>query len=746
MMTTPDRSRILENAMRWLGTALSTLAVTWSAFASGPEQYVTPFVDRIDLDDVMAGDFPDRLRSYDVSFTLIVYLHLNRRFTERHAALFRSKYTKPAPTDDFEQMFWLMAREEGYKRPPGFGTSKLVSRVDTNPRYAGNPRTVKYYIHNCQGDAFKTAEATLSDRKLRYGSSSIQLSRWIKAQVKVFAQCSGETAFVPPEEPASDWPPLEQHDRRYQIAAAYFYNGQYLEAASRFGDIGRTADSPWRDLGRYLVGRSLAREAITNENDPTRHLGLALNAYQELADDPAYLAAFPSVSGQIRYIRTKIDPAAVRREVEQRIFDDPASMSAEDLIDYAYLPRPGRPGGAEGATDYERWFWYATNYRSTPEGAVEQWRTEHSLPWLYVALARASSDLGETTLTELLRPAKALPRDTPGHFDILLQRIRILGLLGRVDAGLRLAEGAIGRGLDRSQINRVRLAAANITSNWSDFLRWASLKPLSLPWTDEFARRLPSNLNRITTDTMLFGKNATDLLNSYFTPSMIEEAIDTPGLSDYQRGRMAIAGWTKAMLADDLVSALKLSAHIRQHVPLLDRELAEFEQAQDKQFEAARIIFDYPAFSPWMEPGAGRIYPDRTGYRQIPDYVTYGSTWPSWWCSARSDYRISEGMLRNPRFSRYSDSELAAIRKVIDYRDTAATTSFGPHVIRYAKNNLDDPVVPRTLHRLVFATRHACYFYSAPGKISQAAYALLHEHFPDSEWAAKTPYWYGRLD
>ena len=733
---------------RWLGSALSTLAVAWSAFASGPEQYVTPFVDRSDLNDVMAGVFPDRLGGYfnDVLLPLVVYLHLNRQFTDRHAALFRSRYAKPAPTDDFEEMFWLRAGEQGYQRPVGFWARKLVSHVYTDPRDAGNSRTVEYYIHNCQRDAFKTAEATLSDRKLRYGSSSVQLSRWIEAQIKVFAQCSGETAFVPPEEPASDWLPLEQHDRRYQIAAAYFYNGQYLEAASRFGEMGRTADSPWRDLGRYLVARSLAREATVNENDSAHHLGLALHAYQELADDPAFLAAFPSVSGQIRHIRAKIDPAAVRREIEQQIFDDPASMSAEDLVDYAYLQRRTRPRGTEGATNYERWLWYATTYRSTPEGAVEQWRIEQSLPWLYVALPRVSSSLGEATLTELLKAAEALPQGAPGHFNILLQRIRILGLLGRVDAGLRLAEEAIGKGLDPSQVNRVRLAAADITLSWSDYLRWASLKPLSLPWTVTSVQRLPWNFNRITTDTTLFGEDATDLLNEYFTSSMIEEVIGTPGLSDYQRGRLAIAGWTKAMLADDLASALKLSAHIRRHVPWLDAELQQFEQAQDKHFEAARIIFDYPAFSPWMEPGAGRIFPDWPSYRQIPDHVTYGSTWPAWWCSAWREYRIYEGMLKGPRFSHYSDSELTAIRQVVDYRETAATTSFGPHVIRYASDHLDDPRVPRTLHRLVFATRHACYYLWAPGKISQAAYALLHEHFPDSEWAAKTPYWYGRLD
>ena len=132
--------------------------------------------------------------------------------------------------------------------------------------------------------------------------------------------------------------------------------------------------------------------------------------------------------------------------------------------------------------------------------------------------------------------------------------------------------------------------------------------------------------------------------------------------------------------------------------------------------------------------------------RHIPDHVTRGPAWGGWWCVAWHEHRTDEGMLRGPRFSRFSESQLAEVRKVVEYQQTAATTSFGPHVIRYARDHLDDPRVPRTLHRLVFATRYACGTWRVPGKVSQAAYALLHEHFPDSGWAAKTPYWDGQLD
>jgi len=105
--------------------------------------------------------------------------------------------------------------------------------------------------------------------------------------------------------------------------------------------------------------------------------------------------------------------------------------------------------------------------------------------------------------------------------------------------------------------------------------------------------------------------------------------------------------------------------------------------------------------------------------------------------------RMSDLVLRHhPRFAGYAEADLAVIRLVKDALSTAATTSFGPHVIRYAQENLDDPRVPRTLHRLVFATRHACS--TAPREISRTAFTLLHKHFPESEWAEKTPYRYGR--
>lgn len=753
---------------RRLPAAFAIAVWAATASASGPTEYKTPFVDEVAYHAVTAGEIPHEMDPDDLE-AFIAYLHLSGRFRDEHIELLgmaADDRKREDPRDpyrtfrDLRQEVRTLFQLAGHAVPRSFEVTKLVPYERSWPADDGSTRTVvrHHRIRNCQADAFRVARQTFLDRKSRYGAGSAELSRWINAQIRVFNECGAgfleepdDAPFEPPAEPDPDWQPLERHDRRYQIAAAYFYNGQYLEAASRFGEIAQTPESPWRDIARYLVPRSIAREAIVNENRFDHHLQVAIDSYRKLASEPDYVAAFPSVIGQIRYLETQRDPVATRRTVERLIADRPEQASAQDLRDFAYLRLQWNAWSFDAeSTDFERWRHFLG--RRQAKVTVDHWRERQTLPWLHLALAQADSRLDTATLVELLQASNALPRDTPGYFNILLQRIRILGLLGESDAVARLLAVLLETGLPRSDVNRLRLAAAEGASSWTDYFRWAPVKALSLPWTDDFARRLPPDLNRISTETPLLAPEGARLLNRYFTPGMILEVIDTAGLGIYLRGRMAIAGWTRAMLEDDIDSALRLSPHIRRNVPSLEDELAVFEAASDRHFEAARIIFEYPAFSPWMRSGAGRVQPYRVRLddgtfreaRPIPDYVADGLRGLNWWCagfeSTIGRLRVSEHELRHSRFGHYSEPELESIKALVELQRTSATTSFGPHVIRYAKEHLDDPRIPRTLHRLVFATHHACY--RAPSEISQAAYALLHKHFPESEWAEKTPYWY----
>ena len=570
--------------------AIAVWAATVSA--SGPMEYKTPFVDEVPYDAALAGDIPHELAGGLDAFT--AYLHLAGRFRDEHAELFRlaAEHRRRENSRDLYGTFRDLRQEvrtlfqqEGLAVPGPFRVMKHVPHERSHRAKDGSTHTIVSHrsIRNCQVDAFRVARETYFDRRSRYGAGSAELSRWISAQISVFNECGSspfeavvDAAFEPPAAPDPDWQPLEQHDRRYQIAAAYFYKGQYLEAASRFREIAQTPESPWRDIARYLVPRSIAREAIVKENDYDHHLQSAIDGFRELAGDPDYLAAFPSVPGQIRYLEAQRDPVATRRTVERLIAENPERASTQDMRDFAYLLPPWNAGAFDDeATDFERWRRLLA-WRD-PGVVVEHWRERKSLPWLYLALAKADSGLDATTLAELLEVADALPQDTPGYFNILLHRIRIRGLLGESEVVSRMIEDTLKTGLPQSDGNRLRLAAAQGASTWTEYFRWAPVKALSLPWTDYQVLRLPPNFNRITTDTPLFSPDTARVLNRYFTPAMILEAIDTPGLGAYLRGRMAIAGWTRAMLDDDIDGAHKFALHIRRNVPSLEAELRRLQ-------------------------------------------------------------------------------------------------------------------------------------------------------------------------
>ena len=62
-------------------------------------------------------------------------------------------------------------------------------------------------------------------------------------------------------------------------------------------------------------------------------------------------------------------------------------------------------------------------------------------------------------------------------------------------------------------------------------------------------------------------------------------------------------------------------------------------------------------------------------------------------------------------------------------------------VVAYAKLQPQDPRVPQALHLAVRSTRYGCTNIET-SKLSKSAFNLLHERYPQSEWSAKTKYYY----
>ena len=748
--------------MRRFGVATVTCVVFCvAASGGGGWHYSTDFLKSVGARHVAAGRLPGRLEQHHGVYPLLVWLQLSGRYTAEHEDLFRTYLRGDRPQtraleEDSNARFVKAVEADGHvvgDLPPW----RLVKRHDLHD---GGRVETALWIHNCRPDAFRTAHETFVDRRARYGTGSVELARWVETQIAVFRQCAGDEGD-PPEGPDPRWQSVERHDRHYQIAAWHFYRQSYLEAAERFRKIAEKTDSPWRALARYLLPRSLARHAIVNEAaegdewtgtpsaERVRYLEEAVARFEQLAADDAYLAEFPSVMNQIMRIRAELNDSAFVGDFERRLIEDPSSIDPLDLPDYDYLSN--RWHATEGRPEeYGRWLHHvaavADNfahdlYYGVVEAAVDDlldaWREQRSLPYLYLALGFAREGHAPADLRDLLVQSRGQTAQTPGYGAMLGQRLRVAAILGDDAVVDELREELVEqatRASSRAAANAIRLQIARAAAGWREYLQWASLLPLDLPWTDAFARSLPtSRLNRITGETPLFSGEAATLINIFLTPRTIMDVLDAPGLSDYQRSRLANAGWVKAMLADDLTTAIELAASVRRFAAPLAQAMDGFAAAEDKHFEAAWIILRHPGLSPWVRPGIGRTQLD---YSHQPASDRLGVTMSAynWWCR---EFRYSRKRAATtlPYFLR--DTDLDAVAPI---ELPTAAEFFGPYVIRYARENPDDARIPEALHRVVFATRYSCR--SGPGDVSQGAYAILHRHYADSEWAKRSPYWY----
>ena len=55
-----------------------------------------------------------------------------------------------------------------------------------------------------------------------------------------------------------------------------------------------------------------------------------------------------------------------------------------------------------------------------------------------------------------------------------------------------------------------------------------------------------------------------------------------------------------------------------------------------------------------------------------------------------------------------------------------------------------DRMLPETLHLAVRSTRYGCQRNGGHGTHSRTAFKRLHDLYPQSEWARRTPYWFDR--
>jgi len=127
----------------------------------------------------------------------------------------------------------------------------------------------------------------------------------------------------------------------------------------------------------------------------------------------------------------------------------------------------------------------------------------------------------------------------------------------------------------------------------------------------------------------------------------------------------------------------------------------------------------------------------------------------SWWCAVSRpdknarDIDQSTAAWRLPASFAPSESVISRSERSTADKEIARLQQIGsaqslvaPIILAWAKSHPGDRLAPEALHRLVRVVRYGCHVDPANGELSKAAFDLLHRRYPNSEWTAKTPYWF----
>jgi len=643
---------------------------------------------------------------------------------------------------------WLDARKKAAPDagdPPKIAIERTVS---TSTDY--------YQYTNCLDDAFRSAIATLRSRTSKFGVASPTVKDWVKGQDTAFANCSGEPPAKIPAAAPPDSDPLLKADRAYQIAAANLYAGQLDEAEAHFAQIASETTSPWREMAAYLVARTQIRKA-TIKND-SASMAKAEAQLQTVLADNSLASIHPAAKRLAEFVRSRLHPQERFTELARLLVKPDASLD-QDLTDYRFLYdkfEDGKFGDAVHVplTD-DLSDWLSTFHNHGDAHAVETWHSTKSLPWLLATLQDLHA--GNSAAAEAIGAADKLKPDSPAYLTAAFHANRLI-IEAHRDAEAR---GRLDALLDHraqippSAVNLFLAERMKVAVNWDEFLRYAQRVPVGINW-DEGAEVDPDALKNSPLKAYSNGRTALDadgarILNQQTPLRLIQSAATGTALPAALRGDLALAAWTRAVLIDDEKTAADLAPVLGTLDPSLKDSLAEYSAAPDqdrKRFAAAYLMLKNPGIRPYVETGFGRL----TALEKIDDFRD------NWWCSFNQE---------DPQYNYYKDkSEIEGPLKQL-YQNEQPTASFlsppdraqaeqewkklaalppapnylASQVIAFTQAHADDPRAAEALHLAVRATRYGC---SDPktGALSKQAFDLLHQRYPNSEWAKQTKFWY----
>lgn len=738
---------------------LLVLVVPSAIYSCGPflESAIFAFADRPDgpAANFAAGKLGIVRPDFRQAYLVVAYRYLSGRALsdeQQKAALdvWDRNVVPDHPREDATAS-WAKARNGVPNLPPAPEISA----------YAVVSKDQPYFQYmNCPGDAFQNAIRTLDNRAAKFGLQSADLREWVSAQDQVFANCGGESHVIPPDLNSGDT--MLRADRVYQIAAAHFYARDFDEAVRGFDAISTDKSSPWVGLSSYLSARALIRKAnlVHKEDEPFDRavMSAAQKRLETLVADSQASSIHDAATKLLNFVRFRTEPEKRVAELDRMIVQPELGKNfKQDLWDYVVLLSHG-----EQESDPSDWvqtfqavarFHFGVLREQTAKQAVSKWQETKSLPWLIAALAAADSD--SPSLQSLLTAAREVPHSSPGYLTARYYALRLMIASGQPSAARKELDGLLtGQARDlplgsRNLLNEERLKVA---SGLEDFLQHAPETPVPSEIDLNTGEDVPAESAESKPSEPLFNHYAAEFFVKRLPLDMLIQAADSPTLPKHLRRELARSAWVRSILLEDLNSAAKLQPVIQELDLPLWNTMELFRTAQtaaEKHFAGVFIILNNPGMKPAVKESSlrGATLGELDSYHD------------NWWCTnmnGGANWGQSYGgydketnlkfVDRDPNFpfpEWLTETQKDAARSEWGKLSTIGTAPnyLTEQVLAYAKLRPHDPSVPQSLHLAVRSTRYGCSNIET-SRLSKTAFNLLHEHYPQSEWSAKTKYYY----
>jgi hypothetical protein len=668
-------------------------------------------------------------------------------------------------TQATEETLWHNAAGESDWTRKQYPDSQGVMRSEVRD---GN--YISYY--NCLPDAFKTARERLGQHRAQFGADSPAVSSWLEAQKQVFANCGApyqynkppQPAVIPVSAPGSD-PPIIRYDRNYQIAAAYFYAGDYDSAAARFSDLSKITDSPWHAIAAYLQARSLIRKGTIGDgkgNPDKKSLFEAEKILKQIVSDPEQAAMQKTAQRRLDYLAARLRPEERRAELAQKLLHPGSSANFDqDKTDYFWLlDNTSRAIGVKD--DLTNWiFTMKSKGPDATNAAIAQWQKTKSLPWLVAALCKADSTT--PALKDLVQAAFEVPENSPAYITARFHALRLGNGLFKNTMVVAELDGVLGNNFSKLPVsaqNQFLALRMSYARSFEEFLRFAPRTAAGVVYsfgTEEDGSLLAAVNSDHKTPGKHFDADAAAVLSEKIPLSMLVTAAKNEQLPPELQRLLTLAAWTRAALLNEDAVAKDLAPRVVQFAPELKASFESYLAAktpEERNFAAAYALLRSPGLHPFVDAGVGRDTPtDKLDNLRdnwwcslglvSKEQASLGSYTSYPWSTLPSPLKqiYADGRIPPPNFVTKDDAKTAALEFQSLAKLPPAPDWLGNETLAYASGHAEDPLVPEALHLVVRATRLGCTGEST-GKVSKGAWELLHKRYPDSTWAKQTPYWF----